>query len=80
MEQASKGNPIQGFAPSEIRNGVTTLDLNDVEAIRISADAEYYINGALASKAIMPAGATVISGRINELTFTSATTVEIMKA
>lgn len=79
MRQSAKGNPIHGFAPSEIRLNVTALDVTDIEGIRLSTESEYYIGTDSANKAMMPAGVTIIDTRINRIVFTTGTTVEIMK-
>ena len=79
MRQASKGNPIHGFAPSEIRTNVTTLDVSDIEGIRLSTESEYYIGTASTNKATMPAGVTIIANDVSQIVFTTGTTIEIMK-
>lgn len=75
------GEMVPGFAPTEIRNGVTSLDIKGVEAIRLSSEAEYYINGDNSVKANMPAGVTVIDpAALTQLDFSTPQTVEVMKA
>ena len=69
-------NPIQAFAPTRIES-VTTLDTTGIQAIRISADAQYQINGT-GTEATMPAGVTAIASNVSSIVFSAATVVEIM--
>ena len=77
MRASGKNNPVQGFAPSRIET-VTVLDTKGIEAIRIAEAKAYHINGDSANSSVMPAGVTVIAPNVVEITFTSATVIEVM--
>ena len=71
---------IQEFAPDVIATttAVTAYSMAGILGIRISTAAEYYINSDSANKATMPVGVTLRSPNVESLTFTLATTLEIM--
>ncbi|RVU32703.1 hypothetical protein [Neptunomonas marina] len=76
MRQSTVGNPIQAFAVSSIRTNVTTLDLRNVLAIRLIADADYQLDG---NTATMPRGVTTFARHVSEITFTAPQVVEVME-
>lgn len=78
MRKHISGQLIQAFAPSEIRNGVTTLDLEGVLAIRLTEPAPYYIGGASDAVTEMPATVTGVPLGAASWTFTQPTTMEVM--
>lgn len=80
MRNAPVRNPIQGFTPTRIAtaSAATPFDTTGIIAIRVDVPSEYYINADSANKAMMPAGVTVIDRSVYEITFTSATVVEVM--
>lgn len=83
MRQSFKSNTVQGFAVDAIATNVTTLDLADVEAIRLQEDAAYtatFKESGDNGSSVMPEGVTVIGDRMLTLVFDAPVTVEIMRA
>jgi len=72
---------IQGFRPTKIvtTTAGTAYTFDRVLAIRLSAESEYFINADSANKTSMPPGASVIDERVTSVTFTNATTIELME-
>jgi len=79
LQTDQNGGSIQGFAPNRIVSvsAGASLDVTDVLAVRVNANAAYKINDA-GTEGTMPTGVTVIRKGVTSLQFTSATVVEVM--
>jgi hypothetical protein len=78
MRKHISGQVIQAFAPSEIRNGVTVLNLDGVLAIRLAEPSAYYIGTAQNDVTEMPVGVSAVPSGATSWTFTQPTTMEVM--